>query len=227
MPNCKNCSAPVPANSIVCAYCGTRNDTDLTGIHPFTEVEPDHERTCPRCQVAMKTLDLSIEGTFLIERCDQCLGMFFDAGELEALIKATVKNVHHVNHKKLNELHKLNRRDAYGITYINCPVCDAVMNRINFGQRSGVIIDRCPDHGLWVDGGELRHLLEWVKAGGEIYNQKREAIKQKMDAREDIKVQRATPASFGGGFESYGSTLRRSDPHIFDIISRVVSWLLR
>ena len=227
MANCKNCSAPIPANTITCAYCGTRNDTDLSGIHEFTEVAPDQLRTCPRCDVAMQTVDLKIDGTFLIERCDTCLGMFFDSGELEALIKATVKNVNHINHTKLKELYTLNRHDAYGITYIKCPVCATVMNRVNFGQRSGVIIDRCPEHGLWLDGGELRHLLEWVKAGGKMHSQKREEIKQKMDARGEIKVRRATTVHSGGGFDTYGATLKQSDPDIFTIVGRVIRWLAR
>lgn len=226
MANCKNCSAPVPADTIVCTYCGTRNDTDLSGIHEFTEVVPDHVRTCPRCDVDMKTIDLKIGGTFLIERCEECMGMFFDSGELEALIKATVKNVHHVNHNKLKELYALKRHDAYGITYIKCPVCDTVMNRVNFGQRSGVIIDRCADHGLWLDGGELRHLLEWVKAGGKMYNEKREEMKRKMESREDITVRRATTINGGGGFDTYGATLRNSDPDLFTIVGRVVKWLV-
>jgi Zn-finger nucleic acid-binding protein len=226
MANCKNCSAPVPADTIVCTYCGTRNDADLSGIHEFTEVVPDHVRTCPRCDIAMKTIDLKVGGTFLIERCDTCMGMFFDSGELEALIKATVKNVHHVNHNKLKELYALKRHDAYGITYIKCPVCDTIMNRVNFGQRSGVILDRCANHGLWLDGGELRHLLEWVKAGGKMYNQQREEIKQKMEAREGITVKRATTVHAGGGFDTYGSTLRSSDPDLFTIIGRVVKWMV-
>ena len=227
MANCRNCSAPVPADSIVCAYCGTRNDTDLTGIHEFTEVAPEQERICPRCDIEMKTIDLKIDGTFFIERCEECMGMFFDSGELEALLKATVKNVHHVNHKRLNELYKLQRRDEYGITYIKCPVCENVMNRVNFGQRSGVIIDRCPDHGIWLDGGELRHLLEWVKAGGEMYNAKREEEKRKLDSREGPKVKRMASASMMGGqdFNRYGSTLRHSDPDIFSVVGRVVKWL--
>lgn len=226
MANCKNCSAPIPADTIVCSYCGTRNDTDLAGIHEFTEVVPDHERTCPRCDLPMKTIDLKIGGTFLIERCDKCMGMFFDSGELEALIKATVKNVGYVNHKKLKELYALKRRDEYGVAYIKCPVCDTIMNRVNFGQRSGVIIDRCPDHGLWLDGGELRHLLEWVKAGGKMYNEKREEMKRKMEAREDIKVRRATTVHTGGGFDTYGATLRHSDPDLFTVVGRVVKWLV-
>jgi Zn-finger nucleic acid-binding protein len=40
------------------------------------------------------------------------------------------------------------------------------MSRVNFGYRSGVVIDRCTNHGIWLDSGEITHLMEWKKAGG-------------------------------------------------------------
>jgi len=27
-------------------------------------------------------------------------------------------------------------------------------------------MDVCAEHGIWLDPGELRHILEWVKSGG-------------------------------------------------------------
>ncbi len=43
------------------------------------------------------------------------------------------------------------------------------MNRVNFAYRSGVVVDKCRDHGLWLKSGELIHLLEWKKAGGQSF----------------------------------------------------------
>ena len=40
------------------------------------------------------------------------------------------------------------------------------MNQINYGQRSGIVVDWCKPDGIWLDSGELRSLLEWAKAGG-------------------------------------------------------------
>ena len=42
------------------------------------------------------------------------------------------------------------------------------MNRVNFGHRSGVVVDRCKAHGIWLDNGEITHLMEWKKAGGQL-----------------------------------------------------------
>lgn len=228
MANCSNCSAPMPPNSIICDYCGSRNDTDLKGVHKYTIHEPDTERICPRCTISLRTLDLKIDGKFLIERCQDCLGMFFDTGELEALIKASVSNVYNVDRHKITHLNKTLRNNDYPASYIKCPVCSQIMNRVNFGARSGVIVDRCPDHGVWLDGGELRHLLEWVKAGGEILSRQKEEQRKKDDVRREQQrtrqrsVQSTNPVP---SFNHYGQTLRKEDPDIFSIVSKVVRWL--
>jgi Zn-finger nucleic acid-binding protein len=40
------------------------------------------------------------------------------------------------------------------------------MNRVNFGKRSGVIVDVCKEHGVWFDRGELTQAIEFVAKGG-------------------------------------------------------------
>jgi hypothetical protein len=40
------------------------------------------------------------------------------------------------------------------------PSCGELMNRSLHGKRSGVVVDGCRDHGLWLDAGELRQLME-------------------------------------------------------------------
>jgi Zn-finger nucleic acid-binding protein len=40
------------------------------------------------------------------------------------------------------------------------------MNRKNFAERSGVIVDVCKAHGIWFDHGELPRVLAFVEAGG-------------------------------------------------------------
>jgi Zn-finger nucleic acid-binding protein len=50
---------------------------------------------------------------------------------------------------------------------------------VNFGGKSGVIIDRCGAHGVWLEGSELRRLLEWWRAGGKLLYQQNEAEREK------------------------------------------------
>ena len=104
------------------------------------------------------------------------MGLFFDQNELEALLELSVTNVFQIDRKRLDTINKeLYYRDATQAHYIKCPVCREFMGRKNFGAKSGVIIDRCNNDGVWLDGGELKRLLEWKKAGGQLLH---ETVKQ-------------------------------------------------
>ena len=234
MANCSNCSAPLPLNTIQCEYCGSRNDIDLAGIHYNTTHELESVRTCPRCSIPLQTIDLQLEGTFLIERCEQCLGLFFDPGELEALLDAEVRNVFVINKSELANLNTPLRSTDYGVSYVKCPDCSKIMNRVNFGAQSGVIVDRCRDHGVWLDGGELRHLFEWMKAGGKLLDQERkEQQKAETAAQRRQEQVGRNPAPLGadyaegGGFDAYGSILRHQDPDLFDLVRGAINFFLR
>jgi len=226
MANCSSCSAPLPPNTLVCEYCGSRNDIDLKGISYYTTHEADSERTCPRCRIPLKTIDLKLNGRFLIERCERCLGLFFDPGELEALLEVTVSNVFTINRGMLDSINSTMRATDYGVSYIPCPVCRKLMNRVNFGAKSGVIVNRCKEHGVWLDGGELRHLFEWMKAGGKILDQERKEEQKRLEAeREKEKFSLPPPsASAGeyGDFELYGGTLRSADPDLFEMVKSAI-----
>jgi Zn-finger nucleic acid-binding protein len=234
MANCSNCSAPLPGNSITCQYCGSRNDIDLTGIHYHTTHELESPRTCPRCNISLKTINVQTAGTFLIERCEQCLGLFFDPGELEALLEATVSNVFDVKRGQIDSINSSLRSGDYGVNYVKCPDCAQFMNRVSFGAKSGVIVDRCKAHGVWLDGGELRHLFEWMKAGGKLLDQeRREQQHKELDQQRNQESARREQASTGmnyvvpASFEDYGSGLRSQDPDLFGMVCSAIGFFLR
>jgi Zn-finger nucleic acid-binding protein len=187
MANCKNCGAALTGTLLVCSYCNTRQDVDLSVVHRFTVEKPQSERLCPRCHIFLQTIDLQLGEKFLIERCERCLGLFFDPGELEAFFEKTVTNVHAIDRQRLDEVQNVKRSRDYPVTYIDCPVCRKLMNRINFASRSGVIADQCRDHGMWLDGGELRQILEWVKAGGKLMQKQKELELAKLELEQEKK----------------------------------------
>lgn len=162
MRRCKNCSAPL--DKIFCTYCGARNDVDLDDFKPFN-ARPLQSRPCPVCHDDMRTIDVGKKVPFLIERCDSCYGLFFDKNELEEMIETSVKGGKNVDIGLLTELVE-NPRYVDVVVYRRCPVCKKHMQRKNYGRRSGVIMDVCADHGVWLDPGELRQIMEWVGAGG-------------------------------------------------------------
>lgn len=230
MPNCTNCSAPLPLNSVSCDYCGSRNDVDLKGIHYYTTHEADTKRLCPRCRISLTSIDLKIEGKFLIERCAECLGLFFDPGELEALLESSVTNVFEINRGWLAILNSTDKTDDRPVSYVKCPACAKLMNRINFGARSGVVVDRCREHGVWLDAGELRRLYEWMKAGGKLLDQDRQEQLRKealvLEEKGQQLCKQGGTAWNCGLPDPFGNSLK-SDPDLFDIVCKAVRFFTK
>jgi Zn-finger nucleic acid-binding protein len=229
MARCTNCKAPLPDGSLLCSYCGDRNDVDLKGIHYYTTHETDQPRICPRCDKRLKTINLNLDGTFFIDRCEHCLGLFFDPNELEALLDAAVKNVFQIDRSGLDAINANRPPDQYPVSYIKCPACSQLMNRVNFGAKSGVIIDRCKYHGVWLDGGELRHLMEWMKLGGKLLHQERQE-QEKTEARKNESERRKSVAGYQyepTAPDSFGNPLLLADPDLFDIIISAVRYFAK
>jgi Zn-finger nucleic acid-binding protein len=76
---------------------------------------------------------------------------------------------------------------APSIHYVPCPVCQALMNRQNFGTTSGVIVDYCAKHGVWFDAGELPRVLEFVENGG-LVRARRRQIEEIERARHELHL---------------------------------------
>ena len=169
---CTACGAALPANSLVCTFCGTRNAVDLRSLSASTASAPESPRCCPECGTVMASVDVGHRKRFFIEQCARCHGLFFDLNELQALLEDAVTPVYEVNLPLLDALQKESTVSRRGLTYISCPVCGRMMNRVNFGSRSGVVLDQCRNHGVWLEGGELRRLLEWKKAGGQVLDRR-------------------------------------------------------
>lgn len=166
MANCVNCGAPLKSRTTVCCYCQTVNNVDLRLVSIAT-CEHQEKRNCPRCSCLLQTIDISGADTFHIERCEQCYGIFFDSGELEQFL-----NTSRVSHTATTDYHRIsalvneNFHRDYPVCYIKCPVCQQFMNRVNYGRKSGVVVNKCTAHGIWLDSGVLHHIVNWIDAGG-------------------------------------------------------------
>lgn len=168
MARCKSCSAPLLANTNCCQYCNVRNDVDLHAKHDFSVVNKASKRMCPHCEKALQTIQIQLDKPIDIERCDSCFGLFFDLGELDTLLKHSVTHVNEINIAHIDNINTDRYRAQQAVKYIKCPVCLSFMRRTNFAQKSGVIVDSCRQHGFWLDSGEITHLMEWKKAGGQL-----------------------------------------------------------
>jgi Zn-finger nucleic acid-binding protein len=213
MRRCHACSAPLLANSNICRYCHVRNDIDLHGQMDFTVQTNHSDRICPDCDIALQTIDLYNDGSLLIERCSNCFGLFFDPGEIETMLENSVSGVHHINHKLITIINRERSQHRKKVRYIKCPVCRQFMHRINFGHRSGVVIDQCKAHGIWLDNGEISHLLEWKKAGGQMLHEKRIA---------DNKAKKTTHRKSAVNYDSINPHSLADEDDLLQTIGRLI-----
>jgi Zn-finger nucleic acid-binding protein len=113
---------------------------------------------CPRCT---RLVHEDPERAALA--CDRCRGLFVDHASLAARVDAE-------RPRELGAGPAAHATRAGApedrVRYARCPLCNDVMTRMNFGTRSGIVVDVCPAHGTWFDGGELDAALEFVRAGG-------------------------------------------------------------
>lgn len=171
--NCPCCSAPLCGAGPLCSYCGSRLDLDLQGWRHLQPRGSDPERVCPDCAVSLESLLLEGEEPQELDRCPSCLGLFLPIGALERLVNQQSGPVLGVDHRLLQALAEAPRANQTPLRYRRCPCCQELMLRSLQGKRSGVVVDRCRDHGLWLDAGELRQLLEWARAGGALLDRER------------------------------------------------------
>ena len=112
---------------------------------------------CPICksEELRKTLINNTE----IDYCNNCLGTWFNQGELEAIKNERDKNLSWLDidlWKQANEF-----KVSYGIRI--CPVCRMPLYEVYYGD-SKIVVDVCNIcHGLWLDRAEFKKIITWLK----------------------------------------------------------------
>lgn len=79
------------------------------------------------------------------------------------------------------------------VRYRKCPRCTVVMDRYNYGDKSGVILDRCRKHGLFLDPGEFEAIQRFIELGGHELARKSRTLRNQKAAmrKERDEVERA------------------------------------
>lgn len=169
---CKECSGRLEGVMTFCPYCGVRQDIDLRQIH-FRDLGADESLPCPVCETALNVVAFDTEPEVRVERCPTCFGSFFNPGELEFLLEQKTNPFVWIDLQQIEQI-ATDFGYQHEIIYRKCPMCAERMSHLNFGGSSGAILDQCGTHGLWVEGGELRRLMEWWRAGGKHIHQQAE-----------------------------------------------------
>jgi Zn-finger nucleic acid-binding protein len=189
MNRCQGCSAPLQPFKSRCEYCGTVNDIDRD-VLKASGAEAESKLHCPVCHVLMKTLNLGGAGDRIIlaDKCGTCFGLFFGHGKLEAILENLAAFDFLLDTKRLDDLCGSAVADT-PVAYRHCPVCGKLMNRVNFGARSGVITDQCFGHGVWLHAGDLKRLVEWRNAGGDLHDEemRREIERERLRREKGLK----------------------------------------
>ncbi len=109
---------------------------------------------CPVCRIPLVVVERQgIE----IDWCLECRGMWFDEGELELLGRKAGRSL---------EVEDLGPEEGWQKGRRRCPRCPRRMGTLNAELPGGetVAIDRCADHGFWLDRGELGKIMSRLDA---------------------------------------------------------------
>lgn len=147
--SCPACFARAFRGSRHCPACGAILDRRVAKVP---------SGACPRCRT---TLNAVTVGGLPLAECQACGGVFATE-EAFARLRGDAESQSAVLARPTRTSPP--RGDAS--SYVPCPVCRKLMNRLNFARVSGVIIDACRGHGLWFDRDELALIVRFVKEGG-------------------------------------------------------------
>lgn len=165
MISCRSCGAEV--QDVACGYCGRPADPE-----PVRAPEPGSQG-CPRCDLPTELFRHAAAGAVVLG-CPGCGGLWVPAETLEPLIDGGAQ---FTPAQPGGDQPRTLRVD---VQYLKCPTCGTLMSRRNYGRVSGVIVDSCPDHGVWLDAGELQALRTFVASGGRKRQAKADADKDRL-----------------------------------------------
>jgi len=106
---------------------------------------------CPKCRSDMQQLD--VDGT-VIDRCNRCHGIWFDAGEMEAMRDKDIAKAVDTGSARQGKI--FDRIEDY-----RCPRCGGHMTRVVDEQQQHIGYETCNDcSGSYFDAGEFRDLSQ-------------------------------------------------------------------
>jgi len=148
--SCPSCFALMFDTAVYCQKCGARRQ----------RAAADGTATkCPACRLEMESV--IVGGTPLLE-CKACDGVWVDAADFERICaesEAQAAVLHHIAPR--NQV-----KADMPVKYRPCLRCGTMMNRLNFGQVSGTVVDVCRGHGTFLDAGELHAIVTFIRGGG-------------------------------------------------------------
>ena len=134
----------------------------MEGSQDTDKPQGDRNLNCPSCRARlMMVLD---EGA-PVHTCGQCKGVWVELVDEKALLQIKPEAFSVDELKRLRKLYRPFMKDD-PVRLRACPECGELMYRRNWGGHSGVVVDRCEQHGTWYDEGEVEKVREYIQLGG-------------------------------------------------------------
>ena len=195
---CDYCGAailpPQRRGGLICPECMARNLEDArfclacgVGFAPQVVRHDVPELRCPCCDYWMAGCEVA---GLLVQECPKCHGIWAGGGVFESLVDRAIA----IAREQASTGAAAKPRVDGGnparakVEYRRCPECEGLMSRINFRRRSGVIVDRCHDHGTWLDADELEGIAGFVLSGRAEAAARSEAAMQAERERQDARA---------------------------------------
>jgi len=168
-------------------FIGSKHCPRCGAAAAVPEVTGSPRRDCPRCRIEMSSVTI---GSTAVRECEQCLGLWLDASSFEKL--CADREQQSVALGTASRAPTSAVRETSQVSYVPCPECLQLMNRINFARCSGVIVDVCKGHGIWFDREELSRIVEFIRGGGLEASRAREKAEIKEERQRLWEEQVAT-----------------------------------
>jgi Zn-finger nucleic acid-binding protein len=224
----------VDRGSLICPECYARNLDDArfclgcgVAFDPQSPAPTLSELRCPCCECWMSSREV---GGLEIQECPKCFGLWAAENRFDSLVDRALSVACDRDLVGESSTPRVDGGNPFNsaVEYRRCPVCDALMNRRNFQKRSGVIVDRCHEHGTWLDAHELERIAGFVLSGraarASAIEQTRHEAREKSAAR-DASFRMRT--SSGGGsldFSVFGRKRNSSAVGtIFDLLTGILN----
>ena len=112
---------------------------------------------CPRCSTALT--EIEIEGSS-VQACSHCEGAWYPDEALGSVTDHSFSELKETDLSPSLVPDKLARVDLE--EPVACPVCAVQMSRYTYSLTCPIELDECPEHGVWLDDGELGTLMQYL-----------------------------------------------------------------
>ncbi len=151
---CPACFARMPEDARHCPACAV-------AIAPQALSPLPENRSCPRCE---GKLQLRFLGPTNVVECSACEGLWLRPHVFEDVCREALDRASPLHGEGPSAERA---RPEKEVRYLSCLGCEDMMVRRNFRHRglpSGVILDWCREHGVWLDKDELESISSFLRA---------------------------------------------------------------